>query len=225
VRAIVVADGDVVESARLAELIGEAGDSTRLVVAADGGADKAAVLGLTPDVVVGDGDSLAPDRFSELRASGVEVIVFPAEKDESDTELALREAMRRGGDPVAITGAFGGERLEHSIANLLLLTLPSIADHDVSLVHGASVVRVMGVAGADELAITGEAGDYVSLLPLTESVTGVTTSGLRYPLDEAALEQGSTRGLSNELIAESCSIRTATGRLAVVHTARAELTR
>jgi thiamine pyrophosphokinase len=223
VRAIVVADGDVLESGRLAEAIGEDADSARLVVAADGGAVKALALGLTPDVVVGDGDSLPPERLADLRSAGVEVIVYAPEKDESDTELALREALARGGDPVVITGAFGGERLEHSIANLLLLTLPSVAERDVSLVHGPSVVRVIGVRGMDELTITGEAGDYVSLLPLTEVVDGVTTTGLRYPLDDATLEQGSTRGLSNELLGKECLVRTASGRLAVIHTSRAEL--
>jgi thiamine pyrophosphokinase len=153
------------------------------------------------------------------------VIVHPAEKDESDTELALREAVDRGGDPVVITGAFGGERLDHAIANLLLLTLPVAGERDLSLVHGPSVVRVLGVAGAGSLAIEGAAGDYVSLLPLTERVTGVTTGGLRYPLNDATLEQGSTRGLSNELLGPLGSVSIASGRLAVVHTSRADLSR
>ena len=102
-----------------------------LVVGADGGALKAMSLGLRLDLVVGDGDSLAPERIVELRRGGIEVIIHPVDKDESDTELAVREALARGATSIAIVGAFGGTRLEHSVANLLLLTLPELAGVDV----------------------------------------------------------------------------------------------
>ena len=222
-RAIIVADGDVRQGPALSLALArpvEAGSSSPLVVAADGGALKAISLGLQPDLVVGDGDSLAPERIAELRRDGVEVIVHPADKDESDTELAVREALARGASSVVIVGAFGGARLEHSVANLLLLTLPELAGLDAALVDGPSTARAIGVDGPGHVLVTGQAGDYVSLLPLSEGVDGVTTEGLRFALRDAALVQGSTRGLSNELLVARGAVHTRSGRLAVIHTYR-----
>jgi thiamine pyrophosphokinase len=193
-----------------------------LVVAADGGAVKALELGLRPHLVVGDGDSLPSQRADEMRASGAEVIVHPAAKDESDTELALLEAVRRGATRIWIVGALGGSRLEHAVANLLLLSLPELADIDARVVDGWSEMRVIGHGGAAAANIDGAPRDYVSLLPLSDSVEGVTTRDLLYPLVNATLRQGPARGLSNELTGPSATVTTTRGRLAVIHTIRAE---
>lgn len=220
-RAIIVADGDVRRGTAVSRALNlPPASPSALVVAADGGALKAANLGLQPSIVVGDGDSLAAERAEELRSEGVEVIVHPAQKDESDTELAVREAIDRGAETIIIVGAFGGDRLEHGLANLLLLTLPELADRDVALVDGASTVRVIGGTGPGSLTISGDVGDHVSLLALSERVDGVTTAGLRYPLTDETLLQGPTRGLSNELSTERAEVVTRKGRLAVIHSQR-----
>jgi thiamine pyrophosphokinase len=189
-----------------------------VVIAADGGAAKAALLGLRPDVIVGDLDSLAPDTLERLRAEGVEICAYPAEKEESDTQLALREAIARGASRLIIAGGLGGLRLDHTLANLLLLALPELAGHEVVLLDGAASVRVLGLSGPDELSLEGTPGDLVSLLPLSERVRGVETEELAYPLRGETLEQGYSRGLSNVMQAGRATIRTAQGRLAVVHT-------
>jgi thiamine pyrophosphokinase len=217
-RAVIVADGDV----RPGTAVSRALANVDLVVAADGGAVKAAQLGLSPAVVVGDGDSLSPAAADELRRAGVEAIVHPVDKDESDTELAVREAVARGATSVVILGALGGHRVEHSVANLLLLTLPELAAIDASIADNASTIRVIGAGGADSMAIDGEIGDFVSLLPLCDEVAGVTTTNLRFPLVDATLVQGQTRGLSNELSAARGEVRLRSGRLAVIHTPPAE---
>ena len=177
---------------------------------------------MRPTVVVGDGDSLPADRVAELRDSGVEVIVHPASKDESDTELAVREALSRGSRQIWIVGAMGGERLEHAVANLLLLSLPELAGVDARIVDGSSELRVIGHDGPASAEIDGVVGDYVSLLALSDRVEGVTTRDLVYPLTGATLTQGPARGLSNELAAPSASVTTKRGRLAVIHTIRTE---
>ncbi|HUR16216.1 MAG TPA: thiamine diphosphokinase [Candidatus Limnocylindrales bacterium] len=228
-RAIVVADGEIRGAAQaepLAEwLAARKAGELMLVVAADGGAAKADLLGLPVDLVVGDADSLTEDAFRRLAAEGVEVNRYPADKNESDAELAVRAALERGATELLFVGALGGQRVEHALANVLLLTLPELRDVEVMLVDGPSTVRVMstspGTGGC--LSITGEPRDYVSLLPLSEEVTGVTTSGLAYPLSDETLIQGYTRGLSNELVGTSAEVRTMGGRLAVVHTRRAAL--
>ena len=220
--AIIVADGDIRPGGALSRALAVT-DAATLVVAADGGAVKAAQLGLQPQVVVGDGDSLSPDASAQLREGGVEVLVHPTAKDESDTELAVREAVARGATSLVILGAFGGQRLEHSVANLLLLALPELDGLDVALVDGASSVRILGVGGPATATVSGEPGDFVSLLPLSERVEEVTTDGLRFPLVAETLEQGPARGLSNELLGTRASVSTESGRLAVIHTVRADV--
>jgi len=212
-----VADGDVSAGVLSHPLLSAAGERL-LIVAADGGAAKAELLGLRPDVVVGDLDSLAPETLDRLRADGVDISAHPADKDESDTQLAMREALARGASEVVLIGALGGVRLDHTLANLLLLGLPDLAGRRVVLLDGPSSVRVMGLDGSDELVLDGRPGDIVSLLPLSGRVEGVTTSGLHYALNQEPLLQGYSRGLSNVMQIERASIRTGGGRLAVIHT-------
>jgi thiamine pyrophosphokinase len=216
--ALIVADGDVPTRADVERLLG---GPPQLVVAADGGAIKAEALGYPAGVVVGDADSLAPAQVEKLRASGAEVVIHPAAKDESDTELALNEVLARGATRVVIVGAFGGERLEHTLANILLLASERLKGRDICLADGPSTLRIMH--DSDSLEIAGEPHDYVSLLPLTAHVSGVTSAGLRYAVTDEMLEQGPARGLSNELNSTSATIHIDQGRLAVIHTRRSEV--
>lgn len=218
--ALIVADGDVPDRPAVDRLLGGA---PQLVVASDGGALKAEVIGYPAQVVVGDADSLAPTDIDRLRAAGAEVVVHPAAKDESDTELALNLALDRGATRVVIVGAFGGKRLEHTLANILLIASQRLRGRDICLADGASTLRVLHDKGSLEL--TGSIGDFVSLLPLTWHVSGVTTVGLRYVLTEELLEQGPARGLSNEMTTGTASIQIDQGRLAVIHTRRTEVSK
>ncbi len=225
-RAIIVADGDIRAGPALRRAL-ERPNALRsaepdLVVAADGGALKAVSLDLHPAVVVGDGDSLAQETIDELRAAGVEVIVHPPDKDASDTELAVQLALARGATSIVILGAFGGLRFEHTMANLLLLTLPELQGIHAVLVDGPTTVRVISGADGGQMAVVGDVGDFVSLFALSETVSGVTTHGLRFQLTDEALLQGPTRGLSNELADDQGTVTIHAGRLAVVHTSRTE---
>lgn len=217
---LIVADGDVPPRAAVDRLLG---GGPELVIAADGGALKAEALGYPPRVVVGDADSLATSDVERFRAAGAEVVIRPVDKDESDTELALNEALSRGASRVAIVGAFGGRRLEHTLANILLLASERLKGRDICMADGTSTLRVMH--NGERLDLSGSVGDYVSLLPLTWHVSGVTTVGLRYTLTREMLEQGPARGLSNELTTSAAAIQIDQGRLAVVHTRRNEVDR
>jgi thiamine pyrophosphokinase len=214
---LIVADGDVPPRAAVDRLLG---GKPELVIAADGGALKAEALGYPPRVVVGDADSLATSDVERFRAAGAEIVIRPADKDESDTELALNEALSRGAARVVIVGAFGGRRLEHTLANILLLASERLTGRDICMADGTSTLRVMH--NRETLDLAGSVGDYVSLLPLTWHVSGVTTVGLRYALTREMLEQGPARGLSNELTTSAATIQIDQGRLAVVHTRRNE---
>jgi thiamine pyrophosphokinase len=230
-RALVVAEGDVPRRSALdAAWPGwEAGVS--LIVAADGGWDKAASLGLRPDLLVGDADSFPEARFAALAAEGVAIERSATDKDESDTELALLAAIRRGATHVTVLGALGGKRFDHALANVGLLSLPDLETVEVELLDGVTRVRLLrapsaggagGATGAVGAAVScplsGQTGDLVSLLPLGVPALGVTTDGLLYPLHDETLPLGPARGLSNVRIASGASVTLREGRLLVVET-------
>jgi thiamine pyrophosphokinase len=217
--ALIVADGDV-DGAWLASLLD--GAPTRpLIIAADGGAAKADAQGCTPDLVVGDLDSLVDADRQRLEAVGVEFRVAERDKDHSDMELCLIAALESGTRRISILGAFGPSRPEHSIANLLLLADPRFDGLDVELLaQGSRLLRIGTAAGPGEAVISGRPGDFVSLFPLGTRADGVTTQGLRFPLRDESLPLGPSRGLSNELLAADARVSSRRGCLLVVHTDR-----
>jgi thiamine pyrophosphokinase len=145
------------------------------------------------------------------------VIIRPRAKDESDTELAVGEAIRRGATEIAILGGLGGLRFDHALANVLLLAAPALGDCDVRIVDTATTVRIIDGARRPSVEIRGAAGDTVSLLPLSESAGSVRTEGLAYPTGGSSLEQGLSRGLSNVMEGDACRVSVGSGRLAVIH--------
>lgn len=214
-RALVVLHGDLLGSdAWLAALAGQAD----VVVAADGGALGLGRAGRRPDVVIGDLDSLSAADRTSLERQGTRFEVYPAEKEHTDAELALDAAVRRGADEIVVAGAFGGARLDHHAANLLLLAHEDFAAIDVALVTERATFR--SLLGPGTLELEGAPGDWVTLEPLSEIVRHVATDGLRYPLRHEDLVRGSTRGVSNELTAARGSVEVGDGLLLVAITTR-----
>jgi thiamine pyrophosphokinase len=190
-----------------------------LVVAADGGARHAAALGVAIDVWVGDADSIDPADLATLVASGVEVQRSPTDKDESDTELAVRTALTRDPGAVIIVGATGGPRLDHALANLGLLAMPELGDRVVRLLTPRSHIgRLRMPGGPAEARFVERRGSTVSLLPFGGDVHGVTTRGLRYPLRDEDLPMGPPRGLSNVVVDDDAGVTIRDGLLLVIET-------
>jgi thiamine pyrophosphokinase len=218
----VIADGDVPRRAALDEAWPGWADEVSLVIAADGGWEKAAALGILPDLLVGDADSLPEERFAELAAAGVPIERSPVAKDESDTELAVMAALRQNAAHVTILGALGGKRFDHALANVGLLGLPGIGEAEVELLDATTRVRLLRAAavggGQSTCDLSGEVGDIVSLLPLGVPASGITTEGLLYPLRGETLLPGPARGLSNVRIAADASVKLHQGSLLVVET-------
>lgn len=182
------------------------------LVCADGGTRHCLALGLTPDVVVGDLDSVGQDVVAELARLEVAVERHPTDKDQTDLELALERALRDGADEVLLLGALGG-RLDQTLANLLILAQrPWPAP--IRLAEGKQIAQVL--RGGDSLTVDAPPGSTVSVVPLSALVTGITYHGLKYPLIDATLRLGSTRGISNEVAASPITVRIARGLLLVV---------
>lgn len=190
-RALIFAAGEIRNYRRIRELIQPRADD--LVICADGGGAHAIALGLRPHLLLGDFDSLPPDLQAQLAALGAGVEQVPVEKDQTDTHLAVAAALARGATELVLAGGIGS-RLDHTLANVLLLPeLPVPA----TLLNEQNVVRVLGPGAS--LTLAGRPGETFSLLPLTPAVTGVEAEGCRWPLQGARLTWGSTLGVSNRL--------------------------
>jgi thiamine pyrophosphokinase len=217
--ALILADGDVPPRSDLDGAWPGWDDRIEVVIAADGGARHAATLGVAIDLWVGDGDSIGEDALAALENAGVPLERSPQDKDESDTELAIRAALRLGHESVLILGALGG-RIDHALANIGLLAMPELAGKEVAILDGRSrtvLVRAPGPDGAPvERRLPGRPGDLVSLLPLGPGVEGVTTSGLAYPLVDEPLPPGRARGLSNVRSTSDAAVIVRRGLLLVV---------
>lgn len=204
-RAIIVANGDLQTNPRLQRIWQEA----ELRIAADGGARHARLqLERAPHVVIGDMDSLDGETRAWLEANNVEMLQYPRAKDETDLELAILLARERGATETLILGASGG-RADQWLANVMLLT----RSPNVKLTDATTEMWV----GTGNEQIEGHAGDVISLIPLDPTVTGITTTGLEYPLRGETLERGSTRGISNVMLGERAGVRWNAGTLLLVH--------
>lgn len=186
------------------------------VIAADSGVGHALALGLHVDVVVGDLDSVRPDDLAQARASGAVVEQHPTDKDKTDLELALDRAVaacaqRPGAELVVLASADG--RLDHALANLLVLASPAYRAATITAYVGDSVVRPVW----DRRSWPVAPGDVVTLLALGGAAAGVRTEGLRYALAGAVLHPGSTRGVSNEAVGDRVAVEVRAGVLLAVH--------
>ena len=206
-RAIIIANGQIHDGDFLRSLVAP----TDLVICADGGASNAFTLGLQPQVVVGDLDSLDESLHSRLEKMHCQFIAHPACKDETDLELALYYAIEHGVDEILILGALGG-RIDQTLANVLLLVLPELRSVQARILDGRQEVFLI----RDEALVEGQVGDTLSLLPLTEQVTGIHTEGLEYPLENGTLCLGPARGVSNTLTAPQARVRVGQGLLLAV---------
>lgn len=212
-RALIFANGDLNPGPMVDRALQDAG-AAALVIAADGGARHLLALGLPPRAVIGDMDSASPEELARCEAAGAAILRHQPEKDETDLELALFYAVQQGADWIRVIGAMGG-RLDQTLANVLLLTLPALVGVDVQLVADRQSAVVLP-AGTHHL--RGSEGDTLSLIPLGGAACGVTTTGLSYPLRDETLSFGPARGVSNVFGAELASVFVAEGMLLAVHT-------
>lgn len=194
-------------------------DEADLVVAADGGAEWLDRADRRPDLLVGDLDSAPPALVARLERDGTTVERHPTDKDSSDSELAVAAARERRASEIVVLGAVGGRRLDHELANVLLLADPALAGVPARIARGATTVRL--VRGGETLAIDGGPGTTVSLLPIGGDAAGVTTHGLRWPLRGDGLRMGGARGLSNVVVGDA-TVTLEAGALLVVETTEEE---
>lgn len=179
---------------------------TDLVMAADGGLRHLRKIGVDPDCVLGDFDSLG---YVPQGAS-----VFPVEKDDTDSMLAVRRGLEMGCRRFVLYGGMDGPRLDHTIANLQ--TLQFLADRGVQgvlvgLTHIAAVVKNGAIAFSED------AEGIISLFCMGADAQGVTIRGVQYELTDGCLSAGFPLGVSNHFVGEKSKISVKDGSLLVIY--------
>ena len=185
-----------------------------LVIAADAGLRACRAMGIVPDLLLGDFDSLE-EPPADLRA-GVGILRVPAEKDDTDTQLAASVAVERGATEVLIFGGFGG-RPDHTLANLAVLEDLARRGLSALLDSGRARARFL-IHGRVEIPRE-DRFRYLSLLPAGTRSTGVSLSGVKYPLTNATLyRRRAGFSVSNEITAPSAALSLRSGPLWILET-------
>ena len=208
-RAIIFANGEFIIHNEVQEF-----RENDLIIAADGGSRHCRELALIPDILIGDLDSVDGKTLTEWNDSGVKVIEFSEEKDQTDLELALLYAQKEDPSEIIVYGAVGG-RLDMTMSSLTLLAHPELIT-PTTIIHGKEKINLL--KQGETLDIQGDPGDIVSLIPLQSVSNRVTTKGLQYPLNDEVLEFGSTRGISNCLITNKAQVKLESGLMIVIQT-------
>ena len=191
-----------------------------LVIAANGGSQNARSVGIRPNVIVGDLDSLSAAARIELALDGAEMIQYPEAKDETDLELALLEAVARGADEIVVLTALGG-RTDQMLANILLLALPALEGIRACIADGVELVSLV----RDQVEFVGRVGDVLSLIPLGRDCHDIWTQGLQYPLAGDTLWLAKARGISNVFTQDRANVRLGHGTLLAIHRSQEPVSR
>jgi thiamine pyrophosphokinase len=179
-----------------------------LLIACDGGLGHVLKLGLKPAAIVGDFDSgqeLPPQP-------GAQHVKYPADKDSTDSELAIRYAIERGCKEIVITG-FLGDRVDHMLGNIFLLTHPDFSGVKLKIVDAGQEIYII----RDHATIRGDVGDTISFFPLTGETIAKSGGGLKYNLSNYVLSPTGNQGISNILTAKQTNVTVERGLVMVVH--------
>ena len=194
------------------ENITEHPKSDDLTIAADSGYHNALSLGDRVQILVGDFDSI--DKGREIDEK-IEILTVPAEKDFTDTQLAVETAIKRGARDIVIIGGLGG-RLDHTLSNLAILRELSEAQVYALITDGKNRVRYIR---STSTLISRSGYKYLSLIADDEKVKGVSVEGCKYPLDNATLTNRYQYAVSNEITGNCALVSVKKGGLYIVESA------
>jgi len=207
---VIFSGGEVEDGGFVREALGK----SDLIIAADSGAEAAMRFGFIPNIVVGDFDSLLETFHEDLIKQEVECITASAEKDETDTQLAVNTAIQKGATKISILGGVIGNRLDHVVANIFLSGYKK--EVAISFVNGNQQSFI--AEGPTETVLSGRKGDLLSLIPISKKVEKITTEHLQYQLKNESLVFSVPRGISNVFVQNMVRVSFTRGTMLFVHT-------
>ena len=182
------------------------------ILCADGGTRHALALNLEPNLIIGDTDSINSAKWKTLKEKNIPIELFPRDKNETDLELALHKAIELDPEEIIIVAALGG-RMDHTLANIALVSDLRLSTFNLQLDDGTEHLLFCRT----QAEVRGRSGDIVSLIPWGSPVHGVQTENLKWQLKDETLFPEKTRGISNEMTADTASIKIESGLLLIIH--------
>lgn len=186
-------------------------EKERYIIGVDRGLESLDALGVKADLAVGDFDS-APQHIKDIYDEGYSIKLNP-QKDYTDTHVAVMEALKRKPEVIILVGATGG-RLDHMLANISLLSICTKKNVQAFMLDEKNKIRI--IDRPVSIKKTCQYGAYVSLIPFTDKVTGITLNGFKYKLTDKTLVRNETIGISNEIEREEGFITFESGELMVI---------
>lgn len=206
-KVLIIANGEIGDVQRIKAMLTQ----VDCVICADGGVRHARELGIVPNLLVGDFDSLPDEVLQEYRVAGIPIRRYPTDKDKTDMQIAVDTAIDMGASQVFLVGAFGS-RWDHSYANMLMLYRLARRGIKAQILDSHNIVMV----SCGKVEIEGEIGQILSLLPLGGDVRILSTDGLKYPIVDSVLTLDFPYGVSNVLIKPKAEIQVGSGWIMVV---------
>lgn len=206
-KTVIAANGTLSETDGLLSRIQQAD----MVIAADGGAVHLHHMGIVPQIIIGDLDSIPKEILSFFKQKRVKILKHPVRKDQTDMELCMEYAIDHGCTELLIMGATS-TRLDHTLANIFLLR--RLADQGIpaTILDACNDIHIV----VSSLTLTGRPGDLISVIPVSDRVKGLTLEGLEYPLTDQSLCMGSTMGISNVFRKDKAGISLTSGAVLVI---------
>ncbi len=203
---IIVASGNLLFSTGIKSLLKKAD----LIIAADGGASHLKQMNIHPHFIIGDMDSIHQDTKLFFEKNLTPIITYPSRKDNTDTDLCIDFALQKGATAITLLGVTG-TRLDHTLANIFLLRRLADLGVESRIMDANNEIYLV----TDHLKLNGKKGEFLSVIPISDKVTGLTLTGLEHPLENASISMGSSLGISNSFKKTCATISIATGVLLV----------
>ena len=185
---IIVANGTLTPTPAIRSLLADAD----LIIAADGGAIHLQKLNILPHVIIGDLDSITRETKQWVEDEKIPIISHPTRKNQTDTELCIDYAVEQGVTRLTLLGVTG-QRMDHTLSNICLLRRMADCNIEAKIVDNNNEIYLV----TRELVIQGQKGDLLSIIPITDQVSGLSLTGLAYPLTNTSLSMGTSLGISN----------------------------
>lgn len=207
-----IISGGKIDSEFACEIIKNGG--FEVIIAADSGMNFLYKNKINPDIILGDFDSVNDEALDYFKSQPhIEIVALIPEKDDTDTEHAVRFAIERGADDITILGGTGS-RLDHMLGNISALGIGLENGVKIQLVDRNNRVRLLD--SSFSLKKDTQFGDYVSLIPFMGPVRGLTLKGMKYELDNYELGGFNSLGVSNEIVDDCADIIFSEGYLLVI---------
>lgn len=206
-KGLIIVNGDAFKHSLFSNIINE----FDRIYCADGGANHAFKMGIIPDYIIGDLDSIEDDVLSFYDEKGVRIEKYKSEKDYTDTELCVQKAIEDGCNEICMIAGIGN-RIDHSLGNIgLLHYMNSNGIKGYIETENSSIYLC-----SNEIEIDGEIGDTLSIIPFRGDAKGISLEGLKYPLNNARIDFGRPLGISNKLMENKCKVSIKEGEILVI---------